>query len=108
VQVSETEPLADDVAVPADWIRKRVQSCRETNPQFCWRPDPTWHSVCILELGHNGRCGWEHNDGCQTHRIGGRASADKGKFPRRVETGLCPGFEEALKRIDGLEVPDGN
>lgn len=33
------------------------------------------------------------------HRVGARASADKGKFPQRVETGLCPGLEAALYAV---------
>lgn len=34
-------------------------------------------------------------------RVGKRAAADKGKFPKRNEAGLCPGLEETIEETAG-------
>ena len=39
----------------------------EEYPNSCWRPAPGFLSVCILDLGHEGRCGWEKDDAGVVH-----------------------------------------
>lgn len=41
------------------FIPERIKELRSTRSDLCWRPNATWTNVCIQDLGHAGRCGWD-------------------------------------------------
>ncbi len=49
------------VVIDKRLLQARVHEVRTKQPEICWRPRGDWETVCILNFGHNGPCGWEIN-----------------------------------------------
>jgi hypothetical protein len=45
--------------VDVAYIKTEVQRMRSLQPEICWRPAPDWVNACLLDIGHDGPCGWE-------------------------------------------------
>lgn len=45
-----------------DFLAEQVQSLRTLHPEMCCRPNNKFTHVCIRDIGHKGKCGWDGAD----------------------------------------------